>query len=952
MSAIDVNLHSDGPGGPSLRDPAAILPPRPAASDYRRRWVVAVGVNHYGDQGQTQIPGLRNAANDACRMFNLFVERFGFEGSLLVRPADFEACARHFDPRSADRMRRQISGCGTSLDIMDAIHQVASMAAPEDLFAFFFAGHGLRAGRGYLVPHGAVLGRHSTYLMFDTLWGAVSAMPCLHRLLLLDSCYSGGVSQGLEPAGRTGGREVVFAPRTVVIAATDGQSQAFDGGTATDTNSPFSHAAAEFLENYKPGEAFEPEELYSHVRKSALELQARNPAFPLPVVFAVDGGRIVARRAGISWANATRAAVGPNSTWRLRLQPIGATATPRLRILDPRPSLEVALEGEILTAKPTLGDVGVHLVRVEAQAANGVESVCQIQIEVLEQARKALAIEPFAAPPCLVGSPYRFQPHALGGQAPCLWEAEGLPEGLVVVPGSGAISGCVPRPAAGGNLKAHAWVVLRVRDADAGSAEWSFPLAMIDPELYCEVEEGPFTPGYSPSPAREIELSRLGVLESVRELCKDRIGLRPIQLPRFFIKRELVSQAEWRRFVEETHYPSVPSRWSEPDFSPEREATLPAADIPKSAMEAYCAWRGTRLPSGWEWEKAARGGDGRLFPWGDQFSLDNCNCHGNGWEAPTPTNQYSWSASPCGALDLAGNVSEVVQEFRQGLGVWRQAFRGGDFNSKQVELVCCVSMPGSDSFHARVPASGTRLEQVEKPHSPQIGFRDLIELPAEPVLPQGLLALSASNFQIASSSGPRVVATPAFKIARYPVTNGEYLEFARETRCHAPSHWLSNGEAPFPWAERHLPVVRVSYGDALRFCEWKSKKLGARIHVLGEMQWLAAAFGPGSGKAFTPRPFPWGVEFSASYCNDATTGLGGATRVFDLPEGRSPCGAFHLLGNTFEWVSEQEAIGGSWMTNCGDSGKWRKTCNGPQPDVGFRYFCLEPAGGRAGRLTL
>jgi serine/threonine-protein kinase len=129
--------------------------------------------------------------------------------------------------------------------------------------------------------------------------------------------------------------------------------------------------------------------------------------------------------------------------------------------------------------------------------------------------------------------------------------------------------------------------------------------------------------------------------------------LRRIDLDEFAIDRVPVTNRQYRRFVRETGH-EAPASWG--GESPHGQLLdHPVVTVNQADGRAYAAWAGLRLPTEAEWEKAARGGNGRLYPWGDSFDGAAC-C----WRttATTPVGEFSNGASPFGVLDLAGNVFE------------------------------------------------------------------------------------------------------------------------------------------------------------------------------------------------------------------------------------------------------------------------------------------------------
>jgi formylglycine-generating enzyme required for sulfatase activity len=152
--------------------------------------------------------------------------------------------------------------------------------------------------------------------------------------------------------------------------------------------------------------------------------------------------------------------------------------------------------------------------------------------------------------------------------------------------------------------------------------------------------------------------------DGVRAL-EDERPVHRVWLDRFSMDLYEVATAQYAEFLLATQRPA-PWQWNSVDLSQSHDR--PVIGVDWSDADAYCQWKGKRLPTEAEWEKSARGTEGRLYPWGDQFpSKDLANfalgARFSYSQVLMPVQSYEKGKSPYGLLHMAGNVWEWVQDW-------------------------------------------------------------------------------------------------------------------------------------------------------------------------------------------------------------------------------------------------------------------------------------------------
>jgi formylglycine-generating enzyme required for sulfatase activity len=164
--------------------------------------------------------------------------------------------------------------------------------------------------------------------------------------------------------------------------------------------------------------------------------------------------------------------------------------------------------------------------------------------------------------------------------------------------------------------------------------------------------------------------------------------------------------------------------------------------------------------------------------------------------------------------------------------------------------------------------------------------------------PDGTVAVAAGLVELGGSdptTPAQKVSVDSFFIAETEVTNQQYYDFIKDSNHKAPETWK---DGDFPAGAANEPVTRITWQDAVDYCEWLSTKTKTTVRLPTEAEWEMAA------RSSAGLKYPWGNDWDdRAVASEKKNGFVHAVKSY--PAGRSPSGAYDMAGNVWEWVSDE-----------------------------------------------
>ncbi len=187
---------------------------------------------------------------------------------------------------------------------------------------------------------------------------------------------------------------------------------------------------------------------------------------------------------------------------------------------------------------------------------------------------------------------------------------------------------------------------------------------------------------------------------------------------KFYIDKYEVTNTQYKEFIQATGH-SLPRHWTGGTY-PEGKSDHPVSYVSWEDANDYCKWVGKRLPTEIEWEKAARGTDVLIWPWGNTFDVTKCNVESWEGSGSRPVGSYPDGVSPYGVYDMAGNVWEWTDSLYD-------AYPGSTYTSPEFGKKLRVMRGGSWYHYNSLGPIGARCasrdKQMPQAMSNIVGFR-------------------------------------------------------------------------------------------------------------------------------------------------------------------------------------------------------------------------------------
>lgn len=240
----------------------------------------------------------------------------------------------------------------------------------------------------------------------------------------------------------------------------------------------------------------------------------------------------------------------------------------------------------------------------------------------------------------------------------------------------------------------------------------------------------------------------------------------------------------------------------------------------------------------------------------------------------------------CGRAEEPEEGQQVTVEFKTPLPESAQA--------KLVPTNTPVPPPPTPTPRPTATTSAPETEAAE------VATEDVTEAPAPPAVVEDMIEIQGGSFTMGNNNADpedapaHAVDLPTYEIDRSEVTNADFASFAEATGyvTDAENAGKKGWRDELAEGKENHPVTRVTWNDAVAYCEWLGKRLPS------EAEWEKAARGEDE------RSFPWGNDWDLSKANVKDTGLRDTASVGSFGTGASPYGVEDMVGNVWEWTAD------------------------------------------------